>query len=119
MIQVQFNIKQKQDHFVYYNLMIGKGCKKWGQLPLISLTRDYKDFNGDTFYGDWIWSFNGFNIKQLLINLLRNRKYNKPTTWQCFYNQWLHQGYLWNWYSYEFYSKHQLTLPMVNGKYVV
>lgn len=37
---------------------------------------------------------------------LRPRGYNPPTYWWMLYNQWLHQGYLWGWYSYEFYSKH-------------
>lgn len=42
----------------------------------------------------------------LFLNWLNPKGYNPPINKQMLWNQWLHQGYLWNWYSYEFYSKH-------------
>lgn len=38
--------------------------------------------------------------------LLKPCGYNTPDCPQVLWNQWLHQGYLWGWYSYEFYSGH-------------
>ena len=54
------------------------------------------------------------------LNIIRNRRYNKPHSFATWYNQWLHQGFLWNWYSYETYSEYQMKPPMdKNGVYII
>lgn len=45
-----------------------------------------------------------------MYNLINPNGYNKPTCFQMLYNQWLHQGFLWNLYSHEWYAKHQLNI---------
>jgi hypothetical protein len=41
-----------------------------------------------------------------LLNLIKPKGYNPPNCIQMLYNQWLHQGFLWDFYDYEFYSKY-------------
>lgn len=41
-----------------------------------------------------------------ILALIRPPGYNPPINWAMLWNQWLHKGYLWSWYSYEFYSEH-------------
>lgn len=42
------------------------------------------------------------------LKLLHPKAYNSPHRWEVLFNQWLHQGFLWNIWSYDFYSKHQI-----------
>lgn len=45
-------------------------------------------------------------IKAILLLLFMPRGYNMPDNWRMLFNQWLHQGYLWKWWSKEFHDKH-------------
>lgn len=40
------------------------------------------------------------------LKLLKPKKYNNPTCFNMLWNQWLHQGYLRGWYSYEAHTKY-------------
>ena len=39
----------------------------------------------------------------LILNLLRNRAYNKPDHFPMWVSQWAHQMFLWGWISYTRY----------------
>lgn len=42
----------------------------------------------------------------MIYNLIKPKGYNPPENAAMLYNQWLHKGYLWGWYSYETHVKY-------------
>lgn len=44
-----------------------------------------------------------------MYDYINPKGYNAPSNAAVLYNQWLHRGFLWGWYSYEWYAKHQIN----------
>jgi len=45
-----------------------------------------------------------------LLDYINPPGYNPPWNLRMLWNQWLHQGFLWGWYSYEFHTKYLLDV---------
>ena len=44
---------------------------------------------------------------KIILRILKPKGYNTPQNFRVLYNQWLHQGYVWKLWSYDFYNSHQ------------
>lgn len=51
-----------------------------------------------------------------LYSLLKPPGYNPPWCFGTLVCQWLHQGFLWGWYSYNTYSKLQARVKVIPNK---
>lgn len=45
-------------------------------------------------------------MKSWILDWINPPGYNAPDNLKYVWNQWLHQGYMWDWYSYDFYQSH-------------
>lgn len=54
---------------------------------------------------DTRWEFTKDILPMLILAWLKPKGYNNPSNLQMLWNQWLHQGFLWGWYSYEAHAK--------------
>jgi hypothetical protein len=50
-------------------------------------------------------------LKVCFFILSKPPGYNTPTSVAMLWNQWLHQGFLWHLWSFEFYSDNQRDIP--------